>query len=113
MIEFYNEHTPSVIFALAFLTVVAARTAYWKFAPRFRSCETCGHTGDAKRVLRGSYFIELPILALGLSVGLFVHLLLVFSLFIFIWRTLGAYLVFSKCGSERLLGANAAVNEPS
>lgn len=102
MPEFITQHPIALTFASVFVGFVLLRTAYWRFAPRMRACETCGHQGDARRIVRGAYWIELPILVLGLTVGLLVHLLLSFAILTFLWRTFGAYLVCENCGSERL-----------
>lgn len=89
--------------AAGFVTFVfTLRTLLWRFLPRERRCETCGSQGDARRVVRGAFWIEIPILVAGLSIGLVVHLILMFAILVFLWRTFGAYLVCAKCGSERL-----------
>lgn len=89
--------------AAGFVTFVfTLRTLLWRFLPRKRQCETCGTVGDARRVVRGALWLELPILAAGLSIGLVVHLILMFAILVFLWRTFGAYLVCTTCGSERL-----------
>lgn len=95
--------------AAGFVTFVfTLRTLLWRFLPRKRHCETCGSVGDARRVVRGAFWLEIPILAAGLSIGLVVHLILMFAILVFLWRTFGAYLVCASCGSERLSKPGAA-----
>lgn len=102
MPAFANAH-PVALGAAAFVAAVfALRTALWRFMPRDRRCDTCGHVGPAKRVIRGAVWIEVPILIAGMSIGLVVHLILMFAILVFLWRTFGAYLTCANCGSERL-----------
>lgn len=102
MLDFASTHPFAAGAAGFFLLVFVLREAVWRLTKPARACETCTHAGPAKRVVRGKYWIEVPLLGLGLSVGLVVHLVLVFSLLIFVWRTFGSYLTCAKCGSERL-----------
>lgn len=97
-----NAHPIALAAVLVVVAIFALRTTYWKFSLPSRLCDTCGRTGEAKRVVRGSYWFEIPVLVLGLSVGLVVHLILFFAILILMWRTLGSYLVCPACGSERL-----------
>lgn len=95
------------------VSVFGLRTLLWRALPRERHCETCGTQGPARRVVRGSYWLEIPVLAAGLSIGLIVHLVLMFAVLVFLWRTFGAYLVCPSCGSERLAKPGTPLQEPS
>lgn len=102
VMTFIHEHALAVSVVGFFVAVFLFRQIYWRFSKPVRSCETCARSGPVKRVVRGAAWIETPILMAGLSVGLVVHLLLFFSILVFTWRTLGAYLICPACGSERL-----------
>ena len=106
MTEFLTEHGFALGTAAFFTVIFLLRESIWRFVKPVKQCETCGHTGEAKRVVRGKYWIEIPILCLGLTIGLIIHLLLIFSILVFVWRTFGAYLTCAQCGSERLDPAN-------
>lgn len=105
MSELLNAHPFALGAAGFFISVFLLREVIWRTVKPVKACETCAHTGTVKRVVRGKYWIEIPLLGLGLTVGLVVHLVLVFSMLVFIWRTFGSYLACAKCGSERLLTA--------
>lgn len=113
MTTFLATH-PIAAGAAGFVTFVfGLRTLLWRALPRERRCETCEAQGEARRVVRGSYWFEIPVLAAGLSIGLIVHLVLMFAVLVFLWRTFGAYLVCARCGSERLSKPGSPLQEPS
>lgn len=106
LLEWLRQHPVHVTIWLTVAAVVLVRSLVWRYRPRV-GCETCGHEGHAHRVIRGKWWVELLVLAHGLSVGLVAIELLWFTIVFFLWRTLGSYLTCAECGSERLerLGA--------
>ncbi len=102
MMVFLEQNTLAVTTILVMVVVLGLRNLYWRTAQPVRTCDTCGHTAKVKRIIPGKWYIEYPVIALGFSVGLVVHLVLIFAVVMLLWRTLASYVICTECGSERL-----------
>ncbi len=94
-------HPAFSIIWLVTVGLVLIRTVVWRYRP-FVSCETCAHSGKAKRIIRGNGWVELIVLSIGLTVGLIIMEILWVTIVYFLWRSLGSYLTCDNCGSERI-----------
>ncbi len=108
--EFFEAHAFALSVALGVTILISLRGLVWKFARPVRTCDTCEYHGAVRRIVPGAWWVEYPVIAVGLTVGFFVHVLLVAALVMFLWRTLASYKVCAKCGSERLLKGDPRIS---
>lgn len=101
IIDWLRAHPIQVTLWCVVAAIITVRTLFWQYRP-WVACETCECSGRAHRVIRGSFWVELAVLAHGLTVGLIAIELLWFTIVFFLWRTLGSYLTCAHCGSERI-----------
>lgn len=111
ILDWLRSHPIQVAIWSVVAGIIAVRTLYWQYRPHV-VCETCESAGRAHRVVRGNIWVELAVLAHGLTIGLIAIELLWFTIVFFLWRTLGSYLTCSHCGSERIERAPCVAGAP-